>query len=698
MQTTSTSNLTICGTGGGTPIIKFNPAANDSLINTITLNRTGAGAGLTLGSNVGVTNLLSITSGELTLTGRIITLKSTSLTNTAIIGPVTGTVAYGGTGSFTVERFIPTTNRAYRDVAPGVNTNSNTFIFNSWQESGAAPTGFGTHITGLAGASPGGVDATTGLDISQTGNATLFSYINGNFASVTNTKTTKPNVYQGYRILIRGDRNVDLYQTPSPTTMNVATTLRANGQIVTGNVTYTNSGVTNANLNSSYSLNTNNALDNYSLVGNPYVSLLDWKKMVDNGRATNLKTTYTVYNGSINTTGGYATYDAVSQISVPDNTKINQYIQPGQSFFVQNSAPNPQLEIRESDKEIAGTFSQAYRTSTTVNKLHINLYKQLPLTGVTNVDGCAVAFIPTDNNGVDGVDAEKFANGGENLAVFRANKRICIERRNSAAITDTIPLRLWQMNNSGIYSLCVDTRNFTSTNRAYLLDRFLNTEKLTKLNDTTNVNFSVLTSDTTSFINRFFIVFRSNAALPLGDITLKASTKNSGVQVDFTTTNEVQVNSYEVEKSIDANSFLKLGTVIAKNGLSNNYSLFDANPINGTNYYRVKIINQDGTSKYSSVVTINLNKKTDQVLIYPNPIKANNFNLQITGLKKGTYILNMYNKSGQSVLLKNIVYDGTILTENIDWTGKKLSAGNYTVVITELSGSNKITKNVFIEN
>ncbi|CAF0783510.1 unnamed protein product [Rotaria sordida] len=192
----SSSNLTISGSAGGSPTITFSTSGTNPFLNTLTLNRTGSGAGLTLGTNISITNLLSVTNGTLDITGRTVTLKSTSLTNTAQVGPVTGSISYGGTGNFTVERFIPLGNRAYRDIAPGVNTSASTYIFDTWQEAGSAPAGYGTHVTGLAGASPGGVDATTGLDITQTGAATLFTYVNGIFSSVTNTKTTKPNVYQ----------------------------------------------------------------------------------------------------------------------------------------------------------------------------------------------------------------------------------------------------------------------------------------------------------------------------------------------------------------------------------------------------------------------------------------------------------------------------------------------------------------------
>ena len=407
----STSNLTVSGSGGGSATIAFNAAATDSLMNTITLNRTGAGAGLTLGSDVAITNLLTITAGTFAVNGKIVTLKSTSITNTAQVGPVGGSITYGSSGSFTTERYIPNSplnNRAYRDLAPMVNTNSNTYIFNTWQESGSSAAGLGTHITGVAGVSPGGVDATTGLDITGSGAASLYTFVNGTWTNVTNTKTTKPDVYQGYRILIRGDRTVNLYTTPTPTTMNAATTMRTNGEIITGSVTYSTLGVVNTGHPSTYSLNTNNTNGDFSIVANPYPCAINWNSI---GK-TNLLGTYWIYDPNIGTSGGYVTFDGAT--TAPGTSNANQYLQPGQAFFVQTTLPSPILLIQESDKAPGSTLTGVFRTTST-NKLGVNLSKFVTGRGNIVMDGSVVVFTPTDNNGVDANDAEKISNGTENI-------------------------------------------------------------------------------------------------------------------------------------------------------------------------------------------------------------------------------------------------------------------------------------------
>jgi hypothetical protein len=691
LKGSSTSNITVSGSASGSPTVKFNAAASDSLINTFTLNKTAGSAGVTLGSNVAITRFLTITTGAFDINGHVVTLQSTSIANTAQVTEVTGTIDYGTGGSFTVERYIPNSphnNRAFRDIAPGVNTASGVNFFHTWQENGSSPAGYGTHITGLAGVSPGGVDATTGLDITQTGNVSMYQYINGVYTSVTNTKTTKPNVYQAYRVTIRGDRNTNLYQTPQPTTLSSATALRASGEIVTGTVTYTTSGVAGT-LASGVGIHTGNADGNFSLLGNPYVCAIDWNAL----SRTNLYNIYWVFDATIGTAGAYVTWDGATNSNGSSN--IDQYIQPGQGFFIQTFAPSPQLVIQESNKVPGSTLTDVFRNqnTNTVNKLSIGLSKFVSGRGTLNMDGTVAVFNATDNNNVDAADASKIINNTENIAVFRSGKRMSIEHRNLPTITDTIPLRIWQVTNGGSYSLVVDSRKFSTGLSAYVIDKYLSTETPVKANDTTNISFTVNTADTASHINRFSIVFRGSV-VPLNTINLKAATKNNGVEVEWKTTNEVNLSKYEVEKSFDGVSFSKIGTKNALNGTVNNYEVFDPAPQMGHNYYRIKIVGLDNSVQYSKTVLINLADSKNQITIYPNPVKGSSLSLQLN-LPKGNYSIDLVNSGAQKILSQSLLHNGGIATQVIDWRNRKIASGGYVVLITSSNGV-KISKPITI--
>lgn len=106
--------------------------------------------------------------------------------------------------------------------------------------------------------------------------------------------------------------------------------------------------------------------------------------------------------------------------------------------------------------------------------------------------------------------------------------------------------------------------------------------------------------------------------LPLDLVEFKGAINNNIVKLEWKTTNEVSMNNYIVEKSSDAVNYTSLGNVVAKNAAVNNYIFNDVNPFQGINYYRLKMMNKDGSFKYSRIITINT-KLRSGIGVYPNP-------------------------------------------------------------------------------
>jgi hypothetical protein len=64
---------------------------------------------------------------------------------------------------------------------------------------------------------------------------------------------------------------------------------------------------------------------------------------------------------------------------------------------------------------------------------------------------------------------------------------------------------------------------------------------------------------------------------------------------------EIKLNHYEVERSIDGVSFINRNNKSVSGSTS--YSYFDElNTTASTVYYRIKMVNDDGTFKYSNVI------------------------------------------------------------------------------------------------
>jgi hypothetical protein len=89
----------------------------------------------------------------------------------------------------------------------------------------------------------------------------------------------------------------------------------------------------------------------------------------------------------------------------------------------------------------------------------------------------------------------------------------------------------------------------------------------------------------------------------------------------WTVTNETNVSVYYVEFSKDGRSFTTVGTT-APSGIDatyKNYAFVHTSPVNGKNYYRIKMVDKDGAVKYSPVREADIN--ISNILVYPNPFK-----------------------------------------------------------------------------
>jgi hypothetical protein len=264
-------------------------------------------------------------------------------------------------------------------------------------------------------------------------------------------------------------------------------------------------------------------------------------------------------------------------------------------------------------------------------------------------------------------------------------------------ITDTIPIRVFQMQNGITYTLKVFTHEFNTNYNPYILDKFTNTE--TNLTDTTNILFSVNSSIAASFNNRFYLVFKPRIVLPLATINVSAIVKNSNIHVGWQTTHETQLMQYEIEKSKDGINFSKIGVVKANNLVACNYNFLDKESIEKVIYYRIKIIQQTQTFSYSNTIQVQLNfAANNQLLVYPNPIKNKTFTLQLFNIKAAEYKLQLFNSVGQEVYFQNLSLPLTsYISQNIDLKNASLPFGSYQLLLTNNLGY-KQTERILIEH
>jgi hypothetical protein len=172
-----------------------------------------------------------------------------------------------------------------------------------------------------------------------------------------------------------------------------------------------------------------------------------------------------------------------------------------------------------------------------------------------------------------------------------------------------------------------------------------------------------LTLDPTSLVP--IIAFMSGTPLPVTLVQFVAQDNGDGTnKISWATSQEENASHFDVERSGDLNTWVKIGVVQAKgfSSITTNYSYIDQQPIATTSYYRLKMVDQDGKFEYSKVATVSSDTKGQQLVIYNNPftdmirIKVNtnsvdNLSLTVTDMVGKTYFTEIYKaRSGDNYI------------------------------------------------
>jgi hypothetical protein len=181
---------------------------------------------------------------------------------------------------------------------------------------------------------------------------------------------------------------------------------------------------------------------------------------------------------------------------------------------------------------------------------------------------------------------------------------------------------------------------------------------------------------TSAGLEDLFIVHLTASSLPLSLLQFKAENNDKATQLAWQTTQEENTAFFSIERSANGKTFTAIGSVPAANtAFKNNYAFTDAQPLAGTSFYRLKMIDIDGKFTYSRTVSVREKKNDATLLVSPNPAKdilyvqakgSEQVTLQITGV------------NGRILQQQKIALNGnTSFSVNI----QSLPAGNYYLVL-----------------
>ena len=149
--------------------------------------------------------------------------------------------------------------------------------------------------------------------------------------------------------------------------------------------------------------------------------------------------------------------------------------------------------------------------------------------------------------------------------------------------------------------------------------------------------------------------------VPVGLLSFRGYHDQQKNILNWKTATEINNSHFDVERSGNGNSFLKIGQVQGAGNSSTpiDYSYSDNSPLSGSNYYRLKQWDLDNRSNYSDIIRVDAGAQDISINVFPNP-SSDLITLQVNGILKHDMMVTLINNAGQ-VLLKKSFYQGSTI-------------------------------------
>ncbi|MCI4671343.1 MAG: PQQ-dependent sugar dehydrogenase [Bacteroidia bacterium] len=186
-------------------------------------------------------------------------------------------------------------------------------------------------------------------------------------------------------------------------------------------------------------------------------------------------------------------------------------------------------------------------------------------------------------------------------------------------------------------------------------------------------------------------LYPQNSSLPIELSAFDVQLIGQEARLEWLSANEIGSSHYTIERSLDGTLFEQLADVRAR-GQSNSstyYEWIDSKPHYGVNYYRLKMVDTDGSFGYSDIRSINL--KGDQLWVYPNPGKiGQELRASITFKNSNVARLALMDLSGRKIRQEDWTLENGQAVVKI--ATDDLAPGGYLIVATAGDGTQLIKK------
>ena len=330
--------------------------------------------------------------------------------------------------------------------------------------------------------------------------------------------------------------------------------------------------------------------------------------------------------------------------------------------------------------------------------MRINLFLLQPDNSTILADGDYAEYNNLYHDSVTLEDAAKFTNILENIGLLRYGTTLSVERRPIIKTNDTLFIRLWKTTQRSYQIQLVAGMATNVGLQAFFVDSYLKKSTPLSIDGDTKISFAITADPASQATNRFMVVFKPKvyvAPTPAPAVTFTSVTAypyGAQIRVCWNVKDEKTTTKYEVEKSINGIDFILVSTtlVTATNATQGNYCWLDGQTAPGNNYYRIKGINVDGTSKYTDIVKVLVPLTPVAFSVYPNPVKNHSINLKFINQPVGMFEVKLTNINGAVVYKTKIFVSSKnmVLQLNI----ASVHNGVYALAVTNAANARKVEK------
>ncbi len=192
----------------------------------------------------------------------------------------------------------------------------------------------------------------------------------------------------------------------------------------------------------------------------------------------------------------------------------------------------------------------------------------------------------------------------------------------------------------------------------------------------------------------FTILTGANSLLPAFWENFSATAKNNNVALHWNTSAEHNVDHFEAEHAVNGIDYTAIGSIAAQNkSTTNSYNIIHSNPGPGKHYYRIKMVDKDGTSNYSTVRVVNITSGNFSLNLNTNPVMGATLGCTIYTSKSANIALRILDLEGKTIQQQQLKLIAGNNTAQLDIAN--IPAGTY---LLQVIAGTETTSKKFIRN